>query len=175
MRTVFAISLLALGLAATGCKKGVTVTHPAFPGTIDGAKALLAEFVKPGADTAALSKSLRSDPGDYAAVYNEPAATKLQKAMESAWNSGGILLKTAHPTQTEVVVFSATTDQLKAGSPNCPGGYKEVGAEMKPGLTVYCFKFVEPGSKTGSAYDGLMFVNGHWTIMPKPWLALKAP
>jgi hypothetical protein len=175
MRTVFAISLLALGLASAGCKKGVTVTHPNFPGTADGAKALLSEFVKPGADTVALTKGLRSDPGDYAAVFNEGAAAKVQKVMDAAWNSGGIVMKTAHPTQTEVIVFSATTDELKAGSPNCPGGYKDVAGEMKPGLTVYCFKFVEPGSKTGSAYDGLMFVNGHWTVMPKPWFALKAP
>ena len=175
MRTVFAISLLALGIASVGCKKGVTVTHPAFPGTVDGAKALLAEYVKPGADVVALSKTLRSDPGDYAAVFNEGAATKIQKVMDTAWNSGGILVKTAKPTQTEVIVFSATTDELKAGSPNCPGGYKDVAGEMKSGLTVYCFKFVEPGSKTGSAYDGLMFVNGHWTIIPKPWFALKTP
>jgi hypothetical protein len=174
MRTVFAISLLALGIAAVGCKKGVTVTHPSFPGTADGAKAVLGEFVKPGADVAALTRSLRSDPGDYAAVYNPEAATKLQKVMDTAWNGGKVLIKASRPTQTEVLLFSATTDELKAGSPNCPGGYKDVAAEMKPGVTVYCFKFVEPGSKTGSAHDGLMFINGHWTISPQPWLALKA-
>jgi hypothetical protein len=173
MRTVFAITLLALGIAAVGCKKGVTVVHPAFPGTADGAKALLAEYVKPGADLSTLSKSLRSEPGDYAAVFNGEAATKIQTVMDKAWTDGGVLLKPAKPTQTELLVLSATTDELKAGSPNCPGGYKDIAGEMKPGLTVYCFKFVEPGSKTGTAFDGLMFVNGHWTIFPKPWHALK--
>ncbi len=173
MRTVFAITVLALGIAAAGCKKSVTVTHPAFPGTADGAKALLAEYVKPGADVAALSKSLRADAGDYATVFNGEAATKIQAATDAAWNSGGHVIKAARPTQTELLLFSATTDELKAGSPNCPAGYKDVAAEMKPGLTVYCFKFVEPGSKTGSAYDGLMFINGHWAMIPRPWHALK--
>jgi hypothetical protein len=174
MRTVFTISLLALSIAAVGCKKGVTVTHPNFPGTADGAKAFLGELVKPGADLSSLSKSLRSEPADYAAVFTDDAATKMQTVMDKAWNDGQILLKPAHPTQTEIFMLSATTDELKAGSPNCPGGYKDAAAQMKPGLTVYCFKFVEPGSKTGTAYDGLMFVNGHWTIFPKPWHALKA-
>ena len=174
MRTVFAISLLALGIASAGCKKGVTVTHPAFPGTADGAKALLAEFVKPGADVSALSKALRADPGDAAAIYNGEAATKIQAHMNTVWEAGGILIKPAKPTQTEVMVLSATTEELKAGSPNCTPAYKDIVGEMKPGITVYCFKFVEPGSKTGTPFDGLMFVNGHWTMFPKPWNALKA-
>jgi hypothetical protein len=93
MRTVFAITLLALGMAATGCKKGVTVTHPAFPGTADGAKALLAEYVKPGADVSALSKSLRPDADDYAAVFTGDAAKKVQGVMDPAWTNGGVLIK----------------------------------------------------------------------------------
>jgi hypothetical protein len=173
MRTVFAISLLALSMAVTGCKRGATVTHPAFPGTADGAKALLNEYVKPGADVSALSKSLRPDPDDYAAIFAGDAAKKVQSVMDPAWANGGVLIKPAHPGQTEMFILSATTDELKAGSPNCPGGYKDAAQQMKSGLTIYCFKFVEPGSKTGTAFDGLIFVNGHWTIFPKPWHALK--
>jgi hypothetical protein len=174
MRTVFAISLLALSVAAGGCKKSsVTVPHPSFPGTPEGAKALLSEYLKPGADVTTLSKGLRPDPEDYAVVFTGDAAKKVQAVEEPIWNSGQATLKAAHPTQTELLLLSATTDELKAGSPNCPGGYKEAAAQMKSGLTVYCFKFVEPGSKTGTAFDGLIFVNGHWSIFSKPWRALK--
>ncbi|MEP7124139.1 MAG: hypothetical protein ABJE95_24645 [Byssovorax sp.] len=175
MRTVFAISLLALSIAAVGCKKAVVITHPAFPGTADGAKALLAEFVKPGANLAPLTQGLRAEPADYAAVFTPDAAAKIQKVMETAWTNGQFLVRPAHPNQTEMLVLSATTDELKAGSPNCPGGYKDAAPQMTAGLTVYCFKFVEPGSKTGTAFDGLIFVNGHWAIFPKPWFALKNP
>lgn len=175
MRTVFAISLLALSIAAVGCKKAVVIDHPAFPGTADGAKALLAEFVKPGSNVGTLTKNLRAEPGDYAAVFTGDAAKKVQTVMDTAWGNGQFLIKPVHPNQTEMIVLSATTDELKAGSPNCPGGYKDAAAQMAPGLTVYCFKFVEPGSKTGSAYDGLIFVKGHWAIFPKPWFALKNP
>lgn len=174
MRTVFAISLLALSLASVGCKKGgAAVTHPSFPGTADGAKALLGEYVKPGADVSALTKSLKPDADDYAAVFTGDAAKKLQETEETRWTNGLILLKPTHPTQTELLVLSATTDELKAGSPNCPANYKAVAADMKSGLTVYCFKFVEPGAKTGTAFDGLIFVNGHWALFSKPWQAVN--
>lgn len=175
MRTVFAISLLALSISAMACKKAAVITHPAFPGTADGAKALLAEFVKPGANLTPLTAGLRAEPGDYGTVFTPDVGAKVQKVMDAAWTNGQFLVRPAHPNQTEMLVLSATTDELKAGSPNCPGNYKDVASQMAPGLTVYCFKFVEPGSKTGTAFDGLIFVNGHWAIFPKPWFAMKNP
>jgi len=32
---------------------------------------------------------------------------------------------------------------------------------------------VKQGETIGLAFDGLVYVNGHWVIMPKPWRALK--
>jgi hypothetical protein len=46
----------------------------AFPGTEAGAKALLAEFVKPGADAAGLSAQLRPSLGDYKALFDASLA-----------------------------------------------------------------------------------------------------
>ena len=39
----------------------------------------------------------------------------------------------------------------------------------KPGLTVYRWKYTKPGEPLGMAYDGLIYVNGHWAWFPKPW------
>ena len=33
--------------------------------------------------------------------------------------------------------------------------------------------FVEPGESLGLAFDGLIFVNGRWVLMPKPWRVLE--
>ncbi len=52
-------------------------------------------------------------------------------------------------------------------------GYKDAAPQMKSGFTVYCFKFVEPGAKIGTAFDRLIFVNDHWAIFPKRWVALQ--
>src|SRR5262245_44260824 len=145
-RMVLAVSLLGLSVVA-GCKKGGGGNHPDFPGTADGAKAMMSEFLKPGADLAKLSNGLRPDADDYAAVFTGEAADKIKKAMDPAWDSGQMVIK-GNPGQSEVLMASATVDDLKAGTGgagSCPGGYREAAAQMKSGLTVHCFKFVEPG------------------------------
>jgi hypothetical protein len=146
-----------------------------YPATADGAKTMLAKFLEPNADAAALSKSLRPDPADYKAVFTDEAADKLQKAYDPGWDGGQLVIR-GNPGQTEVLVRSAGVEDLKTGqgsAGDCPGGYKDAAPHMKAGVTVYCFKFVEPGKTLGMAYDGLVHVNGHWVIFPKPWRALK--
>lgn len=32
---------------------------------------------------------------------------------------------------------------------------------------------LEPGQTLGMAFDGLVHVNGHWRLFPKPWKALR--
>ena len=35
------------------------------------------------------------------------------------------------------------------------------------------FKFVTKGQTAGLAFDGLIYVNNRWVLMPKPWRALN--
>ena len=143
----------------------------AHPGTDDGAKALLAEFVKPGADHAALSKALRPSKADYDAVFMPELAAKADTVYGPAWD-GGQMVVAPKEGQTQVLTSSATSEELKGwtgGAAEFPGGWKDVGAQLKPGVKFYRFKFVEPGKDLGMAYDGLAYVNGNWRIFPKPW------
>lgn len=145
------------------------------PGTPEGAKALLQEFVKPGADCAALSRALRPNKEDYAAVFAGDMATQAEAGYEPAWNDGKIVIRPKE-TQTEVKVWSATTEEIKNGAgnaPEFPGGYQRVAPHLKDGLTLYRFTFVEPGQEYGMAYDGLVYVNGRWAIFPKPWRVMR--
>lgn len=146
-------------------------TASSHPATEEGAKALLAEFVKPGADHAALSRQLRPTADDYKAVFEPELAAKAESGYGPAWDAGQLVVA-PKAGQTEVKVFSATSDELKSWSGSAaefPGGWKDVAAQIKPGLRVYRFKFVEPGEDLGMAYEGLVHVNGHWRIFPKPW------
>lgn len=145
------------------------------PGTPEGARALLAAFTAPGANTTALSAALRPTAADYAAVFTADAATKAEQTYAPAWDAGQMHIAPKEG-QTEVQLNSATTDQIKAGDPAAqefPGGYAEIGAQLQPGVTLYRFKFVEPGKDLGMAFDGLAHVNGRWVIFPKPWRALR--
>lgn len=145
-----------------------------FPGTEAGATSLLKEFLKPGADHAALSKQLRPTTADYAAVFDADSSAKVAAVYDPAWE-GGQMVVAPKAGQTEVKVFSATSDEMKSWSGNAAefaGGWKDAAPKLKPGLKIYRFKFVEPGKDLGMAFDGLIYVNGNWRIFPKPWRAL---
>jgi hypothetical protein len=178
MRTIARLSF-ALALAASAplvvvaCNGGAANSSK-FPGTEEGAKQMLNEFLKPGADHAALSKPLRPTKDDYKAVYGADSADKLASVYDPAWDKGEAVLK-PNEGQTELKIWSASSEDLKNGTGNAadfPGGYKKVADKLQPGLTLYRFKFVKPGEDLGMAFDGLVFVNGHWVLIPKPWRAL---
>jgi hypothetical protein len=144
-------------------------------GTEAEARALLEQWVKPGANAAELSKKLAPTKADYAAVFVGDAAAKAEQAYGPAWASGQLVIA-GKPDQTALLLTRSTTDELKAGTGAAtafPGGYKTAAPHLKPGLTIYAFKFVKPGETSGMAYDGLVWVNGHFTIFPKPWRFLK--
>lgn len=158
-----------LSLTLVACSKGGP------PGTEEGAKQLLEAFLKPDADHAALSKALRPTSADYAAVYGKEMGEKLEKMYAAPWDAGQLVVK-PNEGQTELKLFKATSEELKSGAENAkefPGGYKKVAESLQGGQTLYRFKFVKPGADSGMAFDGLVHVNGHWVIMPKPWRALS--
>ncbi len=167
------VALFALALAACG---GDENGDPeGFPGTADGAKALLTQFLQEGADTAALSAALRPTSEDYATVYVGEAGKKVESAYNPGWDAGKLHIR-PKAGQTELLLWGATSEELKSWTGNAaqfPGGYKGLGPHLKPGVTLYRFKFVKPGEKLGMAFDGLTHVNGHWVIFPKSWSVLR--
>lgn len=143
-------------------------------GNEEGAKALLAQFVAPNADHAALTRSLKPTSADYKALFDESTAPKIESAQSKDWESGKAVIKPGDG-QTEVKIASATGADLaagKGGAKEFPGGYKKLAKHLVPTATFFRFKFVKPGEDTGTAYDGLAFVNNHWVIAPKPFRAL---
>ena len=174
IRPLFVTSLLAVSLALASHLAAAEEAASSNPGTAAGAQTLLAEFVKPGADCAALTRELRPTAEDYTAVFEPDAAAKVSAMYEPAWEAGKIMVA-PKPGQTVVKVMSATTDEMRSWSGNAdefPGGWKKIAPSLKPGLTLYRFKLLEPGKDAGMTWDGLIHVNGHWRIFPKAWRAM---
>jgi hypothetical protein len=168
-----AAALVAGAPSVVACQGGGSSATSKYPGTEEGAKQLLGEFLKPGADHPALTKQLRPSKDDYKAVYGD-AADKLAATYDPVWDKGDLVIK-PNEGQTELKLASASSDDLKNGTGNAgefPGGYKKVADKLQSGVTLYRFKFVKPGEDSGMAFDGLVYVNGHWVIIPKPWRAL---
>ncbi len=167
-------------VAASGApaKVGGKAPKPAAKQGKAEAEKLLKKFLKDGTDQGALIKTLVPKPADYAAVFVGDAAAKAkahyEKTLAKAGEGGGSLNK---PGQTELLLWAASSEDIKAWKGNAekkfPGGYKRIGDKIKPGLTWIRWKFVKPGETLGMAFDGLVFVNGHWAWFPKPWKALR--
>ena len=148
-----------------------------FPGTTAGAKALLEALLQPGADVKGMSAALRPTKADYEAVFQPDLAAKVEKLHAPFWEKGELLIS-GKPGQTQVLLDAIPTTEIrewsKAVSDVLPGGYERIKDDFRDGLTLYRFKFVAPGETLGMAYDGLVFVNNHWRIFPKPWRAKES-
>jgi hypothetical protein len=145
-----------------------------YPAGEEGARQLLMAFFDPGVDKAALTMSLKPDAADYKAYFKGTAVSRAMESYRELWESKPVI--GPNPGQTELLLFKATTDELTAGAPAAryfPGGYKKITDKLALGHTVYRFKFVEPGQDLGMAFDGLVHINGHWVIFPKPWRAFR--
>ncbi len=168
--------LAPLAVGACSKKGGGTEATSTYPGTEDGAKQLLTEL-RTAPDAAAKTKGLRPSEADYKAVFTDDFAGKAEKGYDELWADPKAVI-TADPANTELKLSKATTDDLKAWTPDVkrdfPGGYEKVKDFYKPGLTIYRWKYTKPGEDLGMAYDGLIYVNNHWAWFPKPWRIAKA-
>ncbi|MCA8951364.1 MAG: hypothetical protein KDE27_17790 [Planctomycetes bacterium] len=182
MRPHPSLAALAFLLTAVACSKegsagggaGDGAGTPAKPpATVESAKAMLSKFVAPGADHVALSKTMQPTAADYALVFADPViAEKAANAYGDLWNQIDKSPIAPKDGQTEVLVSRATTDELQQWTGNAddfPGGYKTAAKHLRPGLTVFRFKFVKPGETSGMAFDGLYDLDGRWVLIPKPW------
>lgn len=164
---------LLLSMVACG---GGNVTAK-FPGTTEGAKALIEEFLKADTDRKKLTMELRPTKEDYKAFYAEESeAVRAEAFYDKLWSSGQAVIAPKEG-QTEIKLFSATPKQLM----DFDGEYAEfptamisLSEKLKPDLTIYAFKFVKPDETTGMAYEGLTHINGKWRLFPKPWRYLDS-
>jgi hypothetical protein len=173
MKGVYALVIAAACVVGVGCKKRGGDAEA--EGSASPAKEVMAAFTKPGADHAALTNALRPKPEDYAAVFTPEAAAKVKAGLEPLWDGGKLTLKPA-ANQTEITAAGVPQPELLRGdgnAVNCPGGYKDIASKIQPTVTVHCVRFLKQGEKGGLHVDGLVNVNGHWALFPKPWRFLK--
>lgn len=170
------VVLIAAAVLIAACGGGANTAR--FPGTRDGARALLSEFLKNDTDRKKLTMELKPSKEDYRAFYqDEETAARAETFFEKMW-SGSDVVVAPKEGQTELKLAMATTEQLK----DSDGEYAEFPTAMaaaaevylKPNQTLYAFKFVKPGESTGMAYEGLTHINGRWRLFPKPWRFTEA-
>lgn len=142
--------------------------------TIDDVRVVLRRFFARNADYPALTAALKPTDRDIRAVFAEPLATSLIARNNQMFKPGiSIRPKPEHAT---FLALLTTTRKLKNGHVDLqqfPGGYEKVRKYFIKDVPIARFKFVKRGAKLGLAFDGLIFVNGRWVLVPKPWRGLK--
>ena len=174
-------ALVAVNLAGCSAVGGGGNSMSKFPATKDGARSLLNEFMKPDADRKKMTMELRPTKEDYRAFYaDESTAARAETFFDKLWSSGDAVVA-PKDGQTELILFSATTEQLgelvpEGEAAQFPSGMQSLASNnnLKPNLTIYAFKFVKPGETMGMAFEGLTHINGHWRLFPKPWRYMEA-
>ncbi|MFI1702502.1 hypothetical protein [Streptomyces bobili] len=148
-----------------------------YPGDDKGARALMETLGEDGGT--GLVRSLRPTAADYRALFQPDFAGQAEAFYEdSLWGTSPQPPRPwARYGQTELRMWKATTDEIRAWTPvvrsNFPGGYAQVKDRFRAGLTVYTWDYTKPGAERGMAYNGLVYVNGHWAFIPKPWYVLR--
>ena len=122
----------------------------------------------------ALTAAILPTEAEVHMVYKDPLASRMAEGYAKALTTG--IKFGPKPGQDALLLVYATTAQLQRGDAvlrEFPGGYKNVVQFFKRNVPIVRFKFVKQGETTGMAFDGLIYVNDRWVIMPKPWRALK--
>lgn len=184
---VVVLGLLGVGGCATTAAPGVALTEPApgvpgvtasgltgpvYPGTDEGARALMRRLGAAGDQ--ALMQALQPAGDDYAALFQPSFATRARGYYTRMWTTmPSEDHPLASPEQTQLSLAKGATEQVRAWTPQVkevfPGGYKKVKDQLRPGLTIYVWRYVAPGEQAGVVCNGLVFVNGHWAYFPSPW------
>ena len=143
-------------------------------GTPEQGQRMLENFVASGKSLAEFIKSLEPKEEDIRAVYRDPLATKLIALYKEIYASlSGLRM---NPEHNAVETYFTTTKEL-VNNPEIakyfPAGYKKVIPYMIGDHPIASFKFVKLGEDKGFNFSGLIFVNGRWTLMPKPWRGLE--
>lgn len=142
------------------------------------AHALLRRFVEPGADQRAMTLAMRPTRADYVSLFVNSMACRAEAHYRAMWEDieagrrPGIEVE---PHCTEVLLWAATSEELRAGAGSArsfPAEYLLVAPHLKPHHTLYRFKFVQPGTTCGVTFDGLVRIRHSWVIFPRPWLAV---
>lgn len=142
-------------------------------GSAAEAEQVLRAFVAPGADHRALTQAILPTQAEVMQVYAEPLGSAMWANLSAQMGPGTAFVP--KPGQTELLIVHATTRALFERKPvleEFPGGYKDVLQYFKADVPIVGFKFVAPGETAGLAFDGLVYVNNRWVIMPKPWRSL---
>lgn len=123
-----------------------------------------------------VSNLLKPEWEDYLEVFTDTAyARKLYRYHNRIWRQRLVVVKPLIKSQTMYQIWEARGTELKAYEGDAqyfPGGYHEMADLLVQDQVYYRLKYIKPGRRLGSAYDMIVYLDGHWRLFPRPWVLL---
>ena len=156
---------------------GQTLPSPAdFSGDENGLVEMLQYLMEASnKERGKFSEFLQPELEDCEAVFQKKFAKHVYRYQVRLDRMADIVVQPLLEDQTEIRIWKADTDDFREFNQAArafPGGYREIADVMRPEVTFYRFKFVQPGHRLGSAYDVLVYVNGKWCLIHRPWAVM---
>ena len=139
----------------------------------DQAATLLARFVDPAEDHAALLAALEPRDGDAQMAFRADVAdamADIYAGLEAAQIS-------LAPDQTEVSVAACPAELFGRPAPVNDAfaqGYERVAPYLTPGRVWLTWQYTSLSTERRVAFNGLVWLDDHWAWFPKPYQALDA-
>ncbi|MCU7922499.1 MAG: immunity 49 family protein [Candidatus Thiodiazotropha sp. (ex Dulcina madagascariensis)] len=116
-------------------------------------------------------ESLRPRDEDYDKVFVGASAARARKAYDKVW-SRGLNMDFPASSYSEIVCDVAPAGMLAERnelSRRFPGGYVAIAEKLNPHRIWVAWQYRRPGEDAGLAYDGLVWIDDHWSWFPKPY------
>jgi len=122
-------------------------------------------------DDGEVRQKLKPRDEDYAKVFLGTSVARARQAYERLWSRG---LNMDFPTSSysDVVCDVAPAGMLTERnelSHRFPGGYLAIADKLDPHRIWVTWQYRRPGEEAGLAYDGLVWIDDHWSWFPKPY------
>lgn len=158
-----------------------TTTPPAsatIPGGEADARRLVQGLCETGNDRLAAVRALRPDREDYRSVFVAGQADLAEAGYREFWEKR----LTAFPPVLEakdIRLWRTTSDRLQSpdASPAATSPFssrwRDVAPHLQQGLEIWAFEVTASGEEDRVSTQGLIYINGHWVLIPKPWKVLQ--
>jgi len=177
MKRIYLAMLELALLGWLGAARAQTDWSSTFPSGRTGLDSMLHFVLETDEETRqALTDCLFPSLDDCQRLFYDPKlGRKVYRYQRQIRRTTSLVLGPRLKGQTQLLVWEATPEDLEVYQGEAryfPGGYHELADAFQPDLTFYRFKFVEPGRKLGSAYDIMVYLDGHWRLIHRPWVVL---
>ena len=177
------LAVLVLSLAAGPIAEGQTATfrHQNTPETLKALMQRVFQLQKTPKEGAALFRSLFPDEARLRAALKDGVPAEVvrkvmdfQKKFASAPDD--VVAKVAEPTQTNILVHGASTEEIQRNQEGSvayaefPGGARQLANSiLRPKMTFYEVEFLEPGKDAGMKYHLFYWDGRQWSMLGPVW------